>query len=217
MSQVATTSINFPKEGYYLYLDGQNQGPLSQEQVMERFQKGLVQRTTPLWFPGLANWITVADMPELDRRKLQSAETPVPEKDRPEAIIVQVKGQAVPLLAQSIKALIVAEDFRRTDLVYDEGAKNWIRSDQHSVVKLFYSMPSPPNALAHLSVVPAAAPAAAAVSATAAPSATFNATPKNTGAPQKSAAGSSKKRLVALGTIFFILLVLGAAAHFYLK
>ncbi|HEX4924392.1 MAG TPA: DUF4339 domain-containing protein [Bdellovibrionales bacterium] len=148
MSQnAATAQIVFPKEGYYLYHDGQNVGPLTQEGVMQKFESGAIARTTPMWFPGLNNWITVADLPDLDRRKHVAGEVALPEKGRPDDLIVQLKGTPVALRPQSVKALIAAEDFRRTDLAYDENAKNWIRADQHISVRFFFSMPGAPSPL----------------------------------------------------------------------
>ncbi|MEQ1877959.1 MAG: DUF4339 domain-containing protein [Bdellovibrionia bacterium] len=160
----ATTQITFPKEGFYLYYEGQNLGPFTMEQVLQKFDGGAVQRTTPLWFPGLANWITIADLPNLDRRGPIAKEIELPEKDRPDAIIIQLKTHALPLRPQSVKALVTNEDLRRTDMVYDESTKNWIRADQHPIVRAYFSMPAGPTPLPAASLT---APAAAAPAATA--------------------------------------------------
>ena len=143
----ATVQIQFPKEGFYLYNEGQNLGPFSMDQVLQKFDSGVVTRTTPLWFPGLANWITIADLPDLDRRGPVAKEIPLPEKGRFDDIIVQLKTHPMSLRPHSVKSLVSNEDLRRTDMVYDEGTKKWIRADQHPVVRAFFSMPGGPNPL----------------------------------------------------------------------
>ena len=175
----ATAQISFPKDGYYLFYEGQNTGPFTMEEVLQKFDGGAIPRTTPLWFPGLANWITVADLPDLDRREPAAKEIALPQKDRPDDIIVQLKGNPLSLKPQSVKALVTFEDLRRTDLVYDEVAKIWVRSDQHSVVRVFYSMPASPSPLPFVAIEPkiepvtepkaAAAPIPAKAAKTAAP------------------------------------------------
>lgn len=193
----ATVQMTFPKEGFYLYHEGQNLGPFTMEQVLQKFDSGVVVRTTPMWFPGLANWITIADLPDLDRRGPVAKEIAIPEKDRPDSIIVQLKNHPIPLRPQSVKALVTNEDLRRTDMVYDENAKNWIRADQHFAVRAYFSMPGAPSPL----------PATGTTSVEGKTSDAKTALKTNAKAPAKATDANSKKVKI----VWILVAVVGAA------
>jgi hypothetical protein len=133
-----------PEDGIHLHLNGESIGPFSLEYIVQKFNAGELERNTPLWFEGLKHWIAVGDVPGIDRRKAQEPVAQVPQKDRPDALIIQLKGVALPISPGSLKAMVQNHDYRRTDLVYDDASNGWVRADQHDEVRAFFGAPPPP-------------------------------------------------------------------------
>jgi len=66
----------------YVILDGEQMGPLSEQQVLEMLQEGRLQRDTSAWKEGLADWKRLDQILSLS----QPLTTPTP---------VQIQGQSV--------------------------------------------------------------------------------------------------------------------------
>lgn len=54
-------------DNWYIAIGGQQQGPFSQAQIQQGLAAGIYNRDTLVWRQGFANWLTVAQVPELQQ------------------------------------------------------------------------------------------------------------------------------------------------------
>jgi len=144
---MAQEGLQIRDHNIYLHVDGQDLGPLTRSEVHELFKEKKIDRSTPLWFEGLTNWIRVGDMPEYDLRKppdLPPLEIPpLPSGERGEGrLCVYQDGRLLFLSVPDIKGLIQKKDFRRADRVYSREEKKWVRADHHPETKPLFSKPA---------------------------------------------------------------------------
>ncbi|MBP3885799.1 MAG: SPFH domain-containing protein [Olsenella sp.] len=68
-----------PRVQYNAVIDGKSAGPFSVEQLAEMLDKGMINRESFVWAPGMTDWTAAANVPELSKLFRQdAAQTPPP-------------------------------------------------------------------------------------------------------------------------------------------
>lgn len=134
--------LKTPQRDLYILLDRVKTGPLTLAQVKEMFDKTQINRTTPLWYPGLLNWVTVGDIPDFNRR-ISTGPPPIPAAATQAALWIHFQEQVVAMTVDQIDKLVKDKKFRRGDWAYDAERGSWLRADQHPLLTHVYAIGVP--------------------------------------------------------------------------
>jgi hypothetical protein len=131
-------SLNTPHKDLYVLIDRVKTGPLTIGDVRKLFSEEKVTRATPLWYPGLLNWVTVGDIAEFNRR-VSSGPPPIPKSVENAALWVHFQDQVIALTVEQLSKLVTDRKFRRADYTYHAETKSWVRADQHPLLTKIFS------------------------------------------------------------------------------
>jgi len=98
----AKKESTFPKEQYYITLNGTNSGPFELETMKEKIKKGELKRDTSVWKEGMKEWAAASAVKELSSFLPPSALPPAPEAklERDNSVYINTQRQsAQPLVA----------------------------------------------------------------------------------------------------------------------
>lgn len=137
--------LEFPEKNLFILLGDQRLGPLTLQDIHARFASGEISRGTFLWYPGLLNWVTVGDVPGLDRRNEPEPSSDL-KKARKSQVWVYDRGKVVAIEVEELRRQIRDNQFRRADMVYSDSTSKWVRADQHAdFASLFRPAVPPPT------------------------------------------------------------------------
>lgn len=135
--------LKVPNDGFYLLVGEQRIGPISLDEVKAKFDAKVITRSSYVWYAGLANWITVGDLPTFDRRDAAAPpEQKVPSQGT--QLWVFDRGKVVAIDEAQLRSQIQANNFRRADLIFVDETKEWVRADQHPKFGALFTRNAPP-------------------------------------------------------------------------
>jgi hypothetical protein len=131
-------ALKTPQKDLYLLIDRVKTGPLTIDEVLDLFHKQKIVHSTPLWYPGLLNWVTVGDMSDLNRRQ-SSGPPPIPAPSASSALWIHFQNQVIAMSVERVQQLVKEKKFRRGDYAYYGETQTWIRADQHPLLTSVFS------------------------------------------------------------------------------
>ncbi len=153
--------LKIPGANLYLLIGDQRHGPFTLDQIQSKYATGEIARGTYLWYPSLANWITVGDIPSIDRRDAPTPSEKPAAPSEEEKVWIYEKEQVISIAVETLVAQVRDNHFRRADLVFDEPSNQWMRADQHPIVARLFRPAVPPPILPALAAAAPVAPTVA--------------------------------------------------------
>ena len=146
---------------------GQQQGPVSTEQLKQLAASGQLHPGDPVLKDGMGQWVEARKIKGLFPAQPMSSpqglqHPPQPEATPPQWFFLNAGQQQGPVSAEQLKQLAGEGRLLPSDLVWKEGMAQW--AEAKNIKGLFPPPPLPPAAIAGPPPMPAAAPAGPAVS-----------------------------------------------------
>lgn len=131
--------IHLPEQGIFYNLKGTKDpvGPISLNELHEKFVCRDIESSTFIWYRTLSNWVPLKDCtgfePAYEKSKIMT-----PRNIPASSLIAIIGGKELTLSVSEAREALINKELGRSDPVYSTSKKKWMRADQHDALSEFF-------------------------------------------------------------------------------